>query len=155
MDTSKKKVPSPRQQAECEALRIAIAAYNEHRPKPERITQAKAAERMGITPSAFSAYLSGRLPLNTAFAMKILKIFAIPIAHYSQRLDNDVREINAFTHDASVAHIPSSLHHGWEQLNALLTRLPNLTIAQIPGALKEIELAQANLDGLFKAIPNG
>lgn len=39
-----------------------------------RLTQAEAAERMGITQSALNQYLTGRIPLNTDIIIKFAKV---------------------------------------------------------------------------------
>ena len=96
---------------ECAALKAAINAYNKARPKKDRITQEQAGAALGMNQGSFSNYLNGRLALNLEFAIKVSKLFGIPIEKFSNRLANEINTINREepkNHLLSEAHLDNS-----------------------------------------------
>lgn len=71
---------------ECAALKQAIAAWNQARPKEQRMTQEQAGEALGMNQGSFSNYLNGRTAINLDFSLRIFDVFGIPIDVYSKRL---------------------------------------------------------------------
>ncbi|MGH8387658.1 MAG: helix-turn-helix domain-containing protein [Pseudomonas sp.] len=97
----KKRDLSEWEKSECAALKAAIEEYNRARPKSERITQEQAGAALGMNQGSFSNYLNGRLALNLEFALKVSKLFDIPIERFSPRLAQDIDDISSTTSKAS------------------------------------------------------
>lgn len=81
------------EKAECAALKAEINAYNEARPRRERITQEAAGGALGMGQGAFSNYLNGRLALNKDFAVGIFRLFGIPVDRFSPRIAAEIAEM--------------------------------------------------------------
>lgn len=76
---------------ECAALKRAIAAWNQARPKEQRLTQEQAGDALGMNQGSFSNYLNGRTAINLDFSLRIFDVFGIPIDVYSKRLADELR----------------------------------------------------------------
>jgi transcriptional regulator with XRE-family HTH domain len=100
----KKRELSEWEKSECAALKAAIEEYNRVRPKKDRITQEQAGAALGMNQGSFSNYLNGRLAINLDFALKVSKLFDIPVERFSKRL---AEEIDAIT---NAALKPTELH---------------------------------------------
>lgn len=83
------------EKSECAALKAAIEEYNRARPKNERITQEQAGAALGMNQGSFSNYLNGRLAINLEFALKVSKLFDIPVESFSPRLAQDIDDISS------------------------------------------------------------
>ena len=92
-DAARKRELEPWEQAECDAVKAAIEAYNAGKPRSERITQEQAAARLGISQGAFSNYLNRRLALNVAFAAGVSRIYGIPVESFSPRLATEIASL--------------------------------------------------------------
>jgi transcriptional regulator with XRE-family HTH domain len=89
----KKRELSEWEKSECAALKAAIEEYNRVRPKKDRITQEQAGATLGMNQGSFSNYLNGRLALNLDFALKVSRLFDIPVERFSKRLAKDIEDI--------------------------------------------------------------
>ncbi|WP_429214740.1 LexA family transcriptional regulator [Metapseudomonas resinovorans] len=87
------------ERSECAALKAEIEAYNQARPRAEKITQEAAGDALGMTQGAFSSYLNGRLALNKEVAAGVARVFGIPVERFSPRL---AREIEQFARAAEI-----------------------------------------------------
>lgn len=91
----KKRDLSEWERSECAALKAAIEEYNRARPKKDRITQEQAGAALGMNQGSFSNYLNGRLAINLDFALKVSRLFDIPVERFSKRLAQEIDDISS------------------------------------------------------------
>lgn len=86
-------------------------AWYEHKKKTG-MTQAQAAEQLGMNQSAFSQYLRGGICLNTDFISRFAQLVERPPAYFHQRLDYGGDEW--FSQDATIftAEVSQCLSNG-------------------------------------------
>ncbi|WP_413110778.1 helix-turn-helix domain-containing protein [Thaumasiovibrio sp. DFM-14] len=68
--------------------------------KEHRITQAQAAQEMGMKQSAFSRYLQGTIGLNTDFISRFAQMINLPPAYFHHRLEQGGEEW--YSQDATI-----------------------------------------------------
>lgn len=134
------------ERAECAALKELVEAYNNARPRQERITQEAAGAALGITQGAFSNYLNARIALNKEIAAGISRLFGIPVEKFSQRLAAEIADMAKVVAPAAT---PEPARHGQARraslLVALATPRSQEALERIARAANEGRLTEADL----------
>lgn len=81
------------EKAECAAFKREFIAWNEARPKSERVTQEQAGSHLGMNQGSFSNYLNGHRALHRDIAIGIYELLGISVAKYSKRLAEEITRI--------------------------------------------------------------
>ncbi|QIE88002.1 helix-turn-helix domain-containing protein [Pseudomonas nitroreducens] len=80
---------------ECIALKRAVDAFNEGKPRKDRVSQTQLADALGINQGSVSAYLNGVNALNAKVASIIAGMIGIPVEQFSPRLANEISSMAA------------------------------------------------------------
>lgn len=85
------------EKSECAALKAAVAAYNLHRGRTEKLTQEYIAQELGMTQGNLSSHLNGKRPINKEIASKMAVLLRVKIESFSPRLSAEIAEMAAAT----------------------------------------------------------
>jgi len=121
---------------ECLALKKEIAAFNERRPKGERLTQEGIAHELGMSQGTFSSHLNGARAINKEMAAKLASLLEITVEKFSPRLADEIRGLAGSIAEQSAAAVPE-------------TRSP---AAQVLAMLKGKNLSAEQLSSIERAV---
>jgi len=94
------------EKAECLALKAAIDAFNEGKPRKESLTQGKIADALGINQGSVSAYLNGYNALNVKVASVIASLISVPVESFSLRLAKEISQLSKARFEPNVEDGP-------------------------------------------------
>lgn len=87
---------------ECFALKAAIDAFNEGKPRKESLTQGKIADALGINQGSVSSYLNGYNALNAKVASVVAGLISKPVDSFSPRLAKEIASMARSNFDSNV-----------------------------------------------------
>ncbi|GGU53767.1 hypothetical protein GCM10009504_08240 [Pseudomonas laurentiana] len=90
------------EKAECLALKAAVDAFNEGKPRRDSLTQGKIADALGINQGSVSAYLNGYNALNAKVASVIAGLISRPVDSFSPRLAKEIAQMARSSLEANV-----------------------------------------------------
>ena len=101
------------EKAECLALKAAIDAFNEGKPRRDSLTQGKIADALGINQGSVSSYLNGYNALNIKVASVVAGLISQPVETFSPRLAEEISKLaKAATSGPSAPPEPSNVEQG-------------------------------------------
>lgn len=122
---------------ECIALKRAVEAFNEGKPRKDRISQSRLADALGINQGSVSAYLNGVNALNAKVASIIAGMIGIPVEQFSPRLAKEISSM------AAVAQPPASSRRYQDDLYKSAPAEQRADVDDIAEKLLKLSPAQA------------
>ena len=127
------------EKAECLALKAAIDAFNEGKPRRDSLTQGKIADALGINQGSVSSYLNGYNALNIKVASIIAGLISQPVETFSPRLAEEISRLAKAATSNPSASAASNVEQG-----------PQITSA--PRKINIIGTAQMGSDGYWSGL---
>lgn len=95
---------------ECRALKEALDAFNQGKPRNQRLSQGHLADALGINQGSVSSYLNGVNALNAKVAGVIAGMIGIPVAQVSPRLASEIAQMAGGLRpvDSTIAEMPGA-----------------------------------------------
>lgn len=127
------------EKAECLALKAAIDAFNEGKPRRDSLTQGKIADALGINQGSVSSYLNGYNALNIKVASIIAGLISQPVETFSPRLAEEISKLAKAAISNPSAPAASNVEQG-----------PQITSA--PRKINIVGTAQMGTDGYWSGL---
>lgn len=127
------------EKAECLALKAAIDAFNEGKPRRDSLTQGKIADALGINQGSVSSYLNGYNALNIKVASIIAGLISQPVETFSPRLAEEISRLAKAATSKPSASAESNVEQG-----------PQITSA--PRKINIVGTAQMGSDGYWSGL---
>lgn len=127
------------EKAECLALKAAIDAFNEGKPRRDSLTQGKIADALGINQGSVSSYLNGYNALNIKVASIIAGLISQPVETFSPRLAEEISRLAKAAISIPSTSAASNVEQG-----------PQITSA--PRKINIVGTAQMGTDGYWSGL---
>lgn len=101
---------SAEQKRDAERLKSLFKSWQSASPDGIPISQERACEQIGLSQSAISQYLNGRIPLNPKAAVKFAKAIGADVSAFSETIAREIKALSTSAGDQVLSEMPKALH---------------------------------------------